>query len=66
MNIKRAKRDRWLMGVCAGIAYTYGWSPNMVRLATVILAIIIPGPSALLTLGAYIVLGIILPESDEF
>lgn len=54
------------MGVCAGIAYTYGWNPNMVRLATVVLAIIIPGPSAILTLIAYLILGAILPESDEF
>ncbi|HET7480797.1 MAG TPA: PspC domain-containing protein [Rubrobacteraceae bacterium] len=66
MNIKRAKRDRWIMGVCGGIAHTYGWNPNMVRLATAILAVIIPGPSAVLTLIAYLILGAILPESDEF
>ncbi|MGI9050370.1 MAG: PspC domain-containing protein [Rubrobacteraceae bacterium] len=66
MGIKRAKRDRWVMGVCGGIAHTYGWSPGMVRLVTAIAAIAIPGPSLVLTVVAYILLGAILPESEEF
>ena len=66
MDIKRAKRDRWIRGVCGGVAHTYGWSPNMVRLVTVIIAVIIPGPSTLLAFVAYLLLGYILPESEEF
>lgn len=66
MRIKRSKMDRWVLGVCGGIAHTYGWNPNMVRLATAVLAIIIPGPSLVLTVVAYIALGAVLPESDEF
>ncbi len=66
MGIKRAKRDRWIMGVCGGIAHTYGWSPGAVRLATAVLAIIIPGPSLVATLLVYLLLGAILPESEEF
>jgi phage shock protein C len=54
------------MGVCGGIAHTYGWSPGMVRLVTAIAAIAIPGPSLVLTVVAYILLGAILPESEEF
>ena len=65
MNIERAKRDRWLLGVCGGIAHRYGWSPNLVRLATVILGIFLPGPN-LIVVVAYIILGLILPESEEF
>jgi phage shock protein C len=66
MNIKRAKRDRWILGVCGGIAHTYGWSSGAVRLVTVVLAIIIPGPSLVATLLVYFLLGAILPESEEF
>jgi phage shock protein C len=62
LNFKRAKRDRWILGVCGGVAHTYGWSSNVVRLVTVI----IPGPSTLLAFLIYLLLGFILPESEEF
>jgi phage shock protein PspC (stress-responsive transcriptional regulator) len=48
LNFKRAKRDRWILGVCGGVAHTYGWSSNVVRLVI------------------YLLLGFILPESEEF
>ena len=66
MRIKRAKRDRWILGVCGGIAHTYGWSSNLVRLSAVVLAIIIPGVSVIPVLAIYILLGAILPESEEY
>jgi len=66
MGLKRAKRDRWLMGVCGGIAHRYGWNSTVVRLATVIVAIIIPGVSVIPTLLIYFLLGYLLPETDEF
>ena len=65
-SLKRAKRNRWMMGVCGGIAHRYGWSSTVVRLATVILAIVIPGVSVILTLLVYFLLGYLLPETDEF
>jgi phage shock protein C len=66
LRIKRAKRDRWILGVCGGIAHTYGWSSNLVRLAAVVLAIIIPGFSVIPVIATYILLGAILPESEEY
>ena len=66
MRIRRATRDRWVMGVCGGIAHTYGWNSNAVRLATAVLAIIIPGVSLLPMIGIYLLLGIILPDSQEY
>ncbi len=66
LGIKRAKRDRWILGVCGGVAHTYGWSSNMVRLVTAVIAVIIPGPSTLLAFVIYLLLGAILPESEEF
>lgn len=65
-GVKRMRRDRWVLGVCSGIAQTYGWRPNTVRVVTVILAIAIPGPSLVLALLAYMALGLAWPESEEF
>ena len=66
MNIKRAKRDRWIRGVCGGVAHAYGWNSNLVRLVTVVIAVIIPGPSTVLAFAVYLILSFVLPESEEF
>ena len=66
MNIKRSKSDRWIRGVCGGIAHAYGWNSNVVRVVAVVLTIIIPGLSTLLALAVYLVLSFVLPESEEF
>jgi phage shock protein C len=66
LNIKRASRDRWIRGVCGGVAHNYGWNSNIVRLVTVVIAVIIPGPSTLLAFVIYLLLSFILPESEEF
>ena len=66
MGFRRAKRDRWLLGVCGGLARSQGWNSNMVRLATAVLSIAIPGISLVPVLALYIILGATLPESEEF
>ncbi len=66
MMLKRARHDRRILGVCGGIAHTYGLSPRGVRILTVILAIIIPGFSAIPTFIGYLLLGLLLPESNEY
>lgn len=66
MGFRRAKRDRWLLGVCGGLARSQGWNSNMVRLVTAVLAIVIPGISLVPVLVLYIILGATLPESEEF
>ena len=65
MKIKRAKRDRWILGVCGGVAHTYGWSSGAVRLVAVLVTIFAPGPGWLVPI-AYLLGGAILPESEEF
>ena len=65
MGFRRAKRDRWLLGVCGGLARSQGWNSNLVRLITVILGIVVPGPNVVILI-AYIILGATLPESEEF
>ena len=66
MHMRRATRDRWIMGVCGGIAHTYGWSSNVVRLVTAVLAIAIPGFSLIPVILIYILLGAILEETQEY
>jgi phage shock protein C len=66
LGIKRATRDRWVLGVCGGIAHRYGWNSNLVRLATAVLAIVIPGFSLIPVIVIYVLLGAILPESQEY
>jgi phage shock protein PspC (stress-responsive transcriptional regulator) len=66
MGIRRAKRDRWILGVCGGVAHHFGWNSTAVRLVTAILAIAIPGPSLVATVLVYVLLGYLLPETEEF
>ncbi len=66
MGIRRARRDRWIYGVCGGIARRYGWSSTAVRAVVVLLAILIPGISVIPAVLIYVLLGYLLPETDEF
>ena len=64
MGIKRARRDRWISGVCGGIAHHYGWNSNAVRLVAVLLAIFIPGVSVIPAILIYALLAYLLPEEE--
>lgn len=63
-DLKRSKSDRWLMGVCGGIARSMGVASIWVRLGAIAAAILIPGPGTLIVGGAYIALGYFLPEDQ--
>lgn len=64
MGIKRAKRDRWVSGVCGGVARHFGWSSGAVRLVVVLLAVFIPGVSVIPAVLIYALLAFLLPEGD--
>jgi phage shock protein C len=49
-----------IAGVCAGIAYRFGWDPTLVRVIAV-LSILLPGPQVL----AYILLWIVMPNEER-
>jgi phage shock protein C len=66
VGLYRSKRDRWVMGVCGGIAHQFGISATLTRVLTIVLAVIVPGISFIGVLLIYIALGILLPESDTF
>lgn len=59
-EMHRSLDERWLGGVCGGLAQYMGWSPNLVRLLFV-LSILIPGPQVIYYIAAWI----IVPEQGE-
>jgi phage shock protein C len=56
-RLYRPRNNRWIAGVCSGLAQRFGLSPNMVRLIFVI-SCLLPGPQFLI----YIVLWAVLPS----
>jgi phage shock protein PspC (stress-responsive transcriptional regulator) len=52
-------QDRWIAGVCSGLALRFGMSPNTVRLLFVI-SCLLPGPQFVI----YIVLWVLMPSAD--
>jgi phage shock protein PspC (stress-responsive transcriptional regulator) len=55
-TLTRPRDNRWIAGVCAGLARRFGMSPNTVRLLFVV-SCLLPGPQFLI----YIVLWAIMP-----
>ncbi|MDO5720564.1 MAG: PspC domain-containing protein [Actinomycetaceae bacterium] len=55
-ELKRSASDRYLGGVCGGIAHTYGLDPTLVRVLALLL-LLLPGPGFLI----YLVMWLIMP-----
>lgn len=66
IGLERSRRNRWIRGVCGGIAEKLNISPMWVRAGFLLAAMIIPGVSLIVVLAVYVGLGILLPESDTF
>jgi phage shock protein C len=56
----RSRRDRVIAGVCGGIAEYLGLDPTLVRVATVVIALL-PGPAVL----AYLIAWLVIPEETN-
>lgn len=56
-RLVRPRDDRWIAGVCSGLAHRFGLSPGLVRLLFV-LSIVLPGSQVLV----YIILWILMPS----
>ncbi|NMO55080.1 PspC domain-containing protein [Actinoplanes sp. TBRC 11911] len=54
-RLARPRDDRWIAGVCSGLARRFGLSSNVVRLIFVI-SCLLPGPQFLIYLALWIVL----------
>lgn len=55
-KLHRSRNDRWIMGVCGGIAEHFNINSTIVRILMILLAFSMVG------ILAYIVIGLILPE----
>lgn len=65
IGLKRSTTNRWIFGVCGGIAEKYGMNPMATRIGVAILAIVIPGISVFPVVLGYTALGLLLPEDDS-
>ena len=66
IGLERSRKNRWIRGVCGGIAYKLGIGAMWVRIGFLLAAIIVPGVSLIAVLAVYVALGLLLPESDTF
>jgi phage shock protein PspC (stress-responsive transcriptional regulator) len=62
MPLLRSRRDRWLAGVCGGIAHWLGWSPTLVRILYVLVSLLSAAFPGILV---YIILWIVMPLSPQ-
>lgn len=54
-RLVRPRDDRWIAGVCSGLARRFGLAPNLVRLLFV-LSVLLPGPQFVIYLALWIVI----------
>lgn len=66
IGISRSRTDRWIRGVCGGIAKRFGVPSLWVRLGFIVAALIVPGVSLVMMIALYVILGILLPEERTF
>jgi phage shock protein PspC (stress-responsive transcriptional regulator) len=59
-NLMRPRDDRWVAGVCSGLARRFGISSGMMRLIFV-LSCLLPGPQFIV----YIVLWVLMPDEGR-
>ncbi len=62
--IYRSQSNKWITGVCAGIADRLGVNPMWVRLAAIIVAIAPAGLGIPPMVVVYVVLTVLLPEKS--
>ncbi|MBD8525436.1 PspC domain-containing protein [Pseudomarimonas arenosa] len=55
-------RNRWLLGVCGGLAEYLGWSPNATRLVYVVLSI---ASAAFPGILVYLLLWLLMPAAPR-
>jgi phage shock protein PspC (stress-responsive transcriptional regulator) len=59
-RFRRPRDNRWIAGVCAGLARRFGLRPNLVRLLFVV-SCLLPGPQFLI----YLILWATMPNDDR-
>lgn len=59
-RLTRPRDNRWIAGVCAGLARRFGMSPGLMRLIFV-LSLLLPGTQVVV----YLVLWILMPNEER-
>jgi phage shock protein C len=54
-RLTRSTSNKWIAGVCGGLAERYGWNPSVVRLVFVV-SCLLPGPQFLIYLAMWILI----------
>lgn len=65
LGIYRSTSDKWITGVCGGIAENLGISSLWVRLAVMAICILPVGLGFIPTVPVYIALAFLLPKDTE-
>ncbi|MFG2038026.1 PspC domain-containing protein [Dactylosporangium sp. NPDC048998] len=58
-SLVRPRDNRWIAGVCSGLARRFGMSPNVVRLLF-LLSCLLPGPQFVI----YLILWVLMPDES--
>ena len=56
-RLTRSSSDKWIGGVCGGLAEYFGWNANLIR-PLFVLSCLLPGPQFIV----YLVLWIVIPK----
>jgi phage shock protein PspC (stress-responsive transcriptional regulator) len=59
-SLVRPRDNRWIAGVCSGLARRFGMSPNVMRLIFVI-SCLLPGPQFVI----YLILWVLMPDESK-
>jgi phage shock protein C len=59
--LRRSRRNRWIAGVCGGLAQWLGWDPFLVRVLYVVVSV---ASAAFPGILVYIVLWIVIPQGE--
>lgn len=59
-RLTRSRDDKWIAGICGGLADYFGLDPALVRVAFVV-SILLPGPQVLV----YLVLWVVIPKAER-
>jgi phage shock protein PspC (stress-responsive transcriptional regulator) len=59
--LRRSRRNRWIAGVCGGLAHSLGWDPTLVRILYVVVSV---ASAAFPGILVYLVLWIVMPQGE--
>ena len=62
-KLRRSVSDRWIAGVCAGLAEYFGLDPTVVRVGYVLLSILSVAFPGILV---YLILWMLIPEREYY